>query len=173
MAIRRARRDHADPACEGAQPRRRQMKTLLDRLFGIAEEINGGHRCATYMYRSTLLSTRWGKIYLHKFVGDDWSRDLHDHPKRFVSIGLWGRYWESSDSIVGDRDPLPDRLWKAPWVRRFPPSIDIASFWMTIASRAGRSFGSARQSANGGSGPKTDGCTGATTRAAKVASRTK
>ena len=93
---------------------------ILDRLFGKAEEINGGHRCPTYMFRWTLLVTRRGKLYLHKFVGDDWSLDLHDHPKRFVSIGLWGSYWESRDSLIGDCDPLPDLLWVAPWVRSFP-----------------------------------------------------
>lgn len=68
------------------------------------------------------------RIYLHHFVGDDWSRDPHDHPKAFWSIGLWGGYVEE----VFERRPvrigrLPLRLvlahtlrWRAPWIRRFP-----------------------------------------------------
>lgn len=91
------------------------MNKLLDHVFGIAEEINGGHRCPTYLFRWTLLRMPWGKIYLHKFVGDDWSLDLHDHPKRFISIGLWGRYREETDDRY-----QPHKLFMAPWVRSFP-----------------------------------------------------
>lgn len=89
-----------------------KMHRLLDRLLGIAEEINGGNLCPTYLYRWVVLRTRWGNLYLHKFIGDDWARDLHDHPKGFVSIGLWGRYIEET--------PHGYRLWIAPWVRSFP-----------------------------------------------------
>lgn len=70
------------------------MKKLLDRLFQL-EEINGADRCPTYLYRWTLAKVKkwgWG-VYLHHFVGDDWSLDLHDHPKRFISIGLKGQYF--------------------------------------------------------------------------------
>lgn len=86
---------------------------LLDRIFGPAEEINGAHRCPTYLYRWTLLAKRglFG-VYLHHFVGDDWSLDLHDHPKRFISIGLWGWYFEDT--------PHETKRYSAPWVRTFP-----------------------------------------------------
>lgn len=85
---------------------------ILNKLFE-AEEINGAHRCPTHLYRWTLLKTSWFKIYLHHFVGDDFSRDLHDHPKRFTSIGIWGRYIEET--------PDGEREWRAPWARSFPP----------------------------------------------------
>lgn len=88
------------------------MKALLDRLFGIAEEINGHEICPTYLYRWTLFGPRNCKVYLHHFVGDDWSRDLHDHPKRFISIGLWGSYIEET--------PSGERHYRAPWIRTFP-----------------------------------------------------
>ena len=84
----------------------------LNWFFGPPEEINGANRCPTYLYRWQLLSTRWGKIYLHRFVATDWSRDLHDHPKRFLSIGLRGSYLEET--------PAGFQLFKAPWVRTFP-----------------------------------------------------
>lgn len=76
------------------------------------EEISGGGICDPYLIRWRLF--RWGgfAVYLHHFVGDDWSRDLHDHPKRFVSIGLRGSYLEET--------PLCVELFRAPWFRSFP-----------------------------------------------------
>jgi hypothetical protein len=87
---------------------------FLNKLFGTAEEINGHNRCPTYLYRWTIITTRWGKVYLHKFVGDDWSLDFHDHPKRFISIGLWGSYLEAT--------PAGERRYRAPWFRTFAAS---------------------------------------------------
>ena len=78
-----------------------KIHTWLNRWFGNAEEINGGGICPTYLYRWVLCKLPRGyKAYLHHFVGDDWSLDYHDHPKRFISIGLWGSYVE--------RTPLTD-----------------------------------------------------------------
>jgi len=85
---------------------------LIDRVFKL-EEINGNHSCPTYLYRWTLARIGWLGVYLHHFVGDDWSRDMHDHPKRFVSIGLWGNYIEETPG-------KPDRRYRAPWIRSFP-----------------------------------------------------
>jgi hypothetical protein len=95
----------------GAGARRANVK-LLDVLFGNAEEINGRERCPTYLYRWTLVKRQNWSVYLHHFVGDDWSLDLHDHPKRFISIGLWGKYLEST--------PRGERVYRAPWFRTFP-----------------------------------------------------
>lgn len=101
---------------------------LLNRLFGEPEEINGGERCPTYLWRWTILKWR-GKfsLYLHHFVGDDWSLDLHDHPKRFISIGLWGWYLEETPLYpIGPNDwHAPDQIktritrYNAPWIRTF------------------------------------------------------
>ena len=95
---------------------------LLDRLFGKAEEINGRERCPTYLYRWTIF--KWGKrgIYLHHFVGDDWSRDLHDHPKRFISIGLKGGYveWTPCTTCSIPCGFENRRVFNAPWIRTFP-----------------------------------------------------
>lgn len=83
----------------------------IDRFFKM-EEINGHNVCPTYLFRWTLLRTWWWSIYLHHFVGDDWSLDMHDHPKRFISIGLRGRYIEDT--------PTTSRTFNAPWIRTFP-----------------------------------------------------
>lgn len=110
------------------------LGALLSKVFRY-EAINGGERCPTYLHRWTLFQPRrprwlWGGvgIYLHNFVGDDWSRDLHDHPKRFISIGLKGRYVEQtpapflapmSMNYVGQA-PCFEVCYEAPWVRTFP-----------------------------------------------------
>lgn len=88
---------------------------LLSKVFGPAEEINGRGRCPTYLYRWHCLSTKWFKVYIHHFVGDDWSLDLHDHPKMFISIGLWGWYIEHTPALAG----VNKRRWFAPWIRSF------------------------------------------------------
>lgn len=84
---------------------------LIDRIFKM-EEINGGKICPTYLFRWTILKTRWFDLYLHHFVGDDWSRDLHDHPKRFISFGFFGSYIEET--------PTGEKKYRAPFIRTFP-----------------------------------------------------
>jgi hypothetical protein len=95
------------------------MKKFLDRMFGAAEEIDGAGRCPVYLYRWTLLRRRgvFG-LYLHHFVGDDWSRDLHDHPKRFISLGLWG--WYIEETPTGYHGVVKTKRYDAPWLRTFP-----------------------------------------------------
>lgn len=94
---------------------------LLTRLFGAPEEVNGRHRCDTYLYRWIFLSTRWFKAYVHHFVGDDWSRDFHDHPKRFISIGVKGWYIEERPA-ADPTWPHYEFVYRAPWIRSFPAS---------------------------------------------------
>src|SRR5215475_5772572 len=96
-----------------------RIENFLNRLFSV-DEVNGGYDCPTYLYRWRLLKIGWLGIYLQHFVGDDWSLDLHDHPRRFISFGLWGRYWEwTPDSkIVGLGETAT--LYRAPWIRSFP-----------------------------------------------------
>jgi hypothetical protein len=91
---------------------RKGFMSILDKLFGKPEEINGHGRCPTYLFRWILLKTKIGNIYLHHFVADDWSLDLHDHPKRFISIGLKGWYYEDT--------PSGTVKYTAPWIRTFP-----------------------------------------------------
>jgi hypothetical protein len=123
----------------------RVRRTWFDRIFQ-REEMNGDGRCGTYLVRWTLMRFWSGiGVYLHHFTGDDWSRDLHDHPKRFISIGLWGSYIEETPAapdVIHDADvcgcgnaaawcpfnpsatdvePFTTwRLYRAPWVRTFP-----------------------------------------------------
>lgn len=105
-------------------PITRFLHRALTWLLDIPEEINGNHRCPTYLYRWFLFRTRWFKAYIHHFVADDWSLDTHDHPKRFISIGLWGSYieetpFEQRDSEWAKLGPVCTK-YKAPWFRTFP-----------------------------------------------------
>jgi len=69
-----------------------RLQSFVDRVLR-AEVIKG--TADQYMKCWWLLALPGERrVYLHKFVGSDWSRDLHDHPKWFVSIGLWGGYVE-------------------------------------------------------------------------------
>ena len=102
---------------------------MIDRIFGY-ERIDGAGRCP-YLHRWCLLVLPRGiRLYLHKFVGSDWSRDLHDHPKRFISIGLWGSYVEQTPTMIVKRTAFEGttfvtrargiRRYRAPWLRSFP-----------------------------------------------------
>ncbi len=95
------------------------MNKLINRLLRY-EKIDGNGACPRYLERWHLL--KCGKlfsVYLHHFLGDDWAIDPHDHPKRFISIGLWGWYHE----WVYDKDGEPIHItrYQAPWFRTFPP----------------------------------------------------
>ena len=90
---------------------------LLSRLFEY-ESMSGNGACPVYLERWTLFY-RWKiGVYLHHFIGDDWALDPHDHPRRFVSIGLWGWYWE--DVYDSDGRLSETIAHRAPWVRTFP-----------------------------------------------------
>lgn len=124
------------------------MRTI-DKLFK-REEMDGDGRCPTYLVRWTLLKL-WGgrSVYLHHFVGDDWSRDLHDHPKRFVSIGLWGCYIEEVMRSDSFSTVTIERVYSAPWIRTFPAQhihrlrlIDRKPCWtLVIVLKTSRRWG--------------------------------
>ena len=100
------------------------VQEWLNRFFKI-ERITSGEHCPPYLFRWWLLSFFGWKVYLHHFVGDDGARDLHDHPKKFISIGLWGSYIEETpyiDHTGSASTVLVNRTrYRAPWVRSFPP----------------------------------------------------
>ncbi len=127
------------------------MKAWLDRVLNL-EEINGRGICPTYLYRWTLF--RCGSlfsIYLHKFVGDDWSLDYHDHPKRFWSIGLKGWYTEWTPCfLVAHPAAYHLKTWRAPWFRTFPadhihrltgPTAESPCWTLVIVGTAVREWG--------------------------------
>jgi hypothetical protein len=81
------------------------MHASLRKFLGTPEEINGDCRCATYLIagrsRSSVVGERFVSI---NSLGTTGLLILHDHRKRFISIGLWGSYRETQ---AGRRSPIP------------------------------------------------------------------
>jgi hypothetical protein len=99
------------------------MKTILQRLIERLvryEKMSGNGACPVYLERWTLLRLFGCAVYLHHFIGDDWALDPHDHPRRFISIGLKGWYWEDTFTQAGGRTFKRTDRYDAPWVRSFP-----------------------------------------------------
>lgn len=93
------------------------MRELTGKLFRF-ETMNGAGLCPVYLERWTLGLAFGCGLYLHHFLGDDWSIDPHDHPRRFVSIGLNGWYFEDVFDKSGSL--VSTKKYQAPWFRSFP-----------------------------------------------------
>lgn len=94
------------------------LRRILDR-FCHYETMSGNGACPVYLERWILGEAFNCGAYLHHFIGDDWAIDPHDHPRRFISIGLRGWYWEDVfDPSTGRRRST--FRFQAPWFRSFP-----------------------------------------------------
>ena len=64
-----------------------------------------------FLWRWNLMYRKGFTVKLHRFLRSDPARDLHDHPWDFVSIILWGGYYEETESGEGAtrRDRLRQR----------------------------------------------------------------
>lgn len=89
---------------------------LVDKILK-GQFLYTAENCPPFLKRWTLIPswiTRlFGKdcgVFLHRILSSD--KDLHDHPARFVSIGIKGRYI--------DITPNGEKIFKAPWIRTFP-----------------------------------------------------
>ena len=86
---------------------------LRDRIFRREDIARGALR------RWTLFRLPGGRaLYLHHFRCSD-ARSLHDHPKRFVTIGLKGGYVEEWLDTAFGRHWTRRRQFRAPWIRAF------------------------------------------------------
>lgn len=73
-----------------------------------------------YLLRWHLVRTRWGSLYVHRIIGSDDDRALHDHRSWNVSVLLAGEYCEhlqagekhvrSAGDVVARRAITPHRL---------------------------------------------------------------
>jgi hypothetical protein len=93
------------------------LRRLLNR-FCQYETMSGNGVCPVYLERWVIKEAFSCGIYLHHFIGDDWAIDPHDHPRRFISIGLKGWYYE--DVFNSDGTQADTLRFDAPWVRSFP-----------------------------------------------------
>lgn len=69
----------------------RRFAEWLQRALGRSDIYSGG---ILYMRRWRLIHRKWFGVRLHHIVRSDADRELHDHPFTFVSIILWGGYYE-------------------------------------------------------------------------------
>lgn len=51
-----------------------------------------------FLWRLNLVYRKRFSVKLHRFLRSDPDRDLHDHPWNFVSIILWGGYYEETNA---------------------------------------------------------------------------
>ena len=81
--------------------------TAPDRWFQF-EDLTWPPGSDPYLYRWTLaVLGRGRRCYLHRYLGSDWARDLHDHPKVL--------------GIIYESDGAPNLAWP-----RGPADIDGA-----------------------------------------------
>ena len=122
-------------------------RRLLNRLT-FYETMSGNGVCPVYLERWTLLQILGIGFYLHHFLGDDWALDPHDHPRRFISIGLKGWYYEDTFREV-DGLLTSTRRYVAPWIRSFPAehlhrvrAAECGNCWtLVIVLRKSRDWG--------------------------------
>lgn len=114
------------------------------------ETMDGNGQCPIYLERWTILLAFKCGVYLHHFLGDDWASDPHDHPRRFVSIGLKGWYFEDVYDVSGELKSTT--RYNAPWMRTFPAehlhrvrAIECGNVWtLVIVLPKSRSWGFVR-----------------------------
>jgi len=87
-----------------------------------------------HFHRLPLFYTRWLCIYIHHFMGDDDFRIPHDHPKRFISFGLWGSYIER---VYKKGKLIEAKIYRAPWIRSFPAThthrlVSVKNAWTLV-----------------------------------------
>lgn len=84
------------------------------------EIICSPHDGSEYMRRYVIIECKWGGLYLQHFIAPDWSRDPHDHPRRFVSYILRGGYAE--DVFTSDRQIRVTNFWRRGDVNNIEPT---------------------------------------------------
>jgi hypothetical protein len=89
------------------------LERLADRVARERFDI-GRPSAGTYLTRWTLTGSRFhgtgGAVFLHRFHRSDADDALHDHPWPFVSIILFGGYYEHTP----DRSGFVSRRWYGP-----------------------------------------------------------
>lgn len=62
--------------------------------------------------------TKWPHIFLHRFHRSDYEFALHDHPWAFISIVLWGGYFEVTETSIQRKWPGSILFRPASWKHR-------------------------------------------------------
>jgi hypothetical protein len=90
------------------------IEKILDKFFTREQVARPG----LYLDRWVIKRYEDGRaLYLHHFLGSDYPEVHHDHPKDFVSIGLWGSY---VDCYMDSKEWKKSEEYNAPFFRKFP-----------------------------------------------------
>jgi hypothetical protein len=77
-------------------------------------EIKGCFEREVYLTRYFIINNDTFAIYLHHFHKSDEGTELHDHPRSFFSLILWGGYWEHRFFLETDSGILTYKKWIGP-----------------------------------------------------------
>jgi hypothetical protein len=90
------------------------LRRFFRERFPLIREIRDGAGALVFR-RWELLRTRWGSIFLHGMYEPEGDKDehCHDHPWSFVSLVLWGGYFEVSH----DTKTFTHRVWRPGSIR--------------------------------------------------------
>ena len=94
------------------------FRRILNLISSSYETMSGNGQCPVYLERWVIGEMFNCGLYLHHFIGDDWAIDPHDHPRRFITIGLKGWYYE--DDFSENTNNPKTKKYSAPWIRSFP-----------------------------------------------------
>ena len=83
-----------------------EITSLVTRLLGPPEEIDGYDRCPTRLYRWVVFGNKHLTVYLHHVFGNTCGGDLHSYPRGFISVG-----WAESclEDAAKGLDVFPDQ----------------------------------------------------------------
>jgi hypothetical protein len=81
------------------------LREFLDKTFDfqlITDGCEGLEDFTAYLKRWFIIHDNKGPkktwhVYLHNMLRSDADKELHDHPWWFISIILWGGYWEETE----------------------------------------------------------------------------
>jgi len=79
-----------------------ELTSLVTKLLGPPEEINGSGHCPARLYRWVVFGNKHLSVYLHHVFGNAWSEDLRSYPRRFISVGLTESYLEDAAKGLDD-----------------------------------------------------------------------
>ena len=108
--------------------------------------ITGCETPGPYLTRRTLFASPWRTVYLHQFHRSDEGTILHDHPWDFVSVILWGGYWEWTLRPDGEQRRewiFPGEVLRRPanWAHRVEVNPGCLPWTLVIVTERKRKWG--------------------------------
>ncbi len=94
-----------------------------------------GNAGIPYLIRYTIIECRRFQVLLHKFVANDHTTELHDHPWPFVAVILWRGYVEHTATGSKRKRPGMILLRRAKW-QHYVTRVDNKVAWSLVITGA-------------------------------------